>query len=254
METTILGLQNHFNRMYNRRVQHTGGSFPERAGHMIYRVGKIADAERKSERLPGRLARSVSYFYNVVNFFNGRVDLERGMMYKFPPYGCLYCTHMPCDCNDATRPDPKDYKLHDEQRGWTLRRWQEHLKTVYGWRHLQGDKFWKIYGRLVSEVGELSIIQSRGPHTPLRGGMADHQSELEAADVLSWLLTLAYVRGIDLEQEVFDRYQTCPGCNELVCDCDLVFIAPDGQSYSTVGVPGLYENLKITVAGMNQIL
>ena len=44
----------------------------------------------------------------------------------------------------------------------------------------------------------------------------------EFADVLAWLVTIANVAQIDLEQAVLDKYgRGCPGCGQMVCRCDL---------------------------------
>ena len=69
----------------------------------------------------------------------------------------------------------------------------------------------KTFMWLVEEVGELaSAIAKRDKH---------NEAE-EFADVLAWLVTLANVEGIDLEEAV-EKYATgCPGCGEMVCRCD----------------------------------
>ena len=47
------------------------------------------------------------------------------------------------------------------------------------------------------------------------------QLALEMADVLAWLVTLANIRGIDLEAAVRRKYGTsCPGCQAVPCVCD----------------------------------
>ena len=65
---------------------------------------------------------------------------------------------------------------------------------------------------LAEEFGELA--------TALRSG-TDAELALEMADVLAWLVTLANIRGIDLERAVWKKYgQACPGCAALPCVCD----------------------------------
>ena len=41
----------------------------------------------------------------------------------------------------------------------------------------------------------------------------------EFADVLAWLVTLANVEGVDLEEAVKKFTAGCPGCGQLVCRC-----------------------------------
>jgi NTP pyrophosphatase (non-canonical NTP hydrolase) len=62
------------------------------------------------------------------------------------------------------------------------------------------------------EFGELA--------SALRSG-TDEDLALEMADVLAWLVTLANVRGIDLESAVLRKYgRACPGCGASPCVCD----------------------------------
>jgi len=198
-------------------------------------MGRIADARRKNERMEGRLARAISYFMSCINYYGDHLDLELGMMEKFPVAGCLYCSHLPCDCTES-RPDPTKYEVHELQRSWTLSIWQQHLKSVYG--HYNMGKFEKVFLRFVSEVGEFGILNAEGPHTPIFSETKLRECRQEAADVLSWILTMAYVEGINLEQAVTDRYQTCPGCHKISnCECSLVFISKDGTKFSRVGTP-----------------
>lgn len=235
MKTTISGLQKHFAEMYGLRNNFVNGSIESRILHFVRRMGRIADAKRKNERMEGRLARAVNYFMSCINYYGDHLDLELGMMEKFPITGCLYCSHLPCDCTEG-RPDPTQYTVHEPQRLWTLSQWQEHLKSVYG--HYNMGKFEKVFLRFVSEVGEFGILNAEGPHTPIFAEPKLRECRQEAADVLSWILTMAYVEDINLEQAVVDRYQTCPGCKKTSnCECALVFISKDGAKFSRVGTP-----------------
>ena len=74
-------------------------------------------------------------------------------------------------------------------------------------RGVDGTFMW-----LSEEIGELAAA--------LRSG--SHEDRLEEfADVLAWLTTIANVVGIDLAEAVSRKYGTgCPGCGQLVCNCD----------------------------------
>lgn len=73
-------------------------------------------------------------------------------------------------------------------------------------RGVEGTFMW-----LTEEIGELA--------TALRSGTHDEQS-LEFADVLAWLVTIANVAGVDLEDAVRRKYGGgCPGCGQLACTC-----------------------------------
>jgi len=61
------------------------------------------------------------------------------------------------------------------------------------------------------EIGELASAIARD----------DKQNKVEEfADVLAWLVTLANVEGVDLEQAIRKFTEGCPGCGEMNCRCD----------------------------------
>jgi len=55
----------------------------------------------------------------------------------------------------------------------------------------------------------------------LRSGSAEERRG-EFADVLAWLVTLANITGIDLEEAVAAKYgRGCPGCQQFECVCPI---------------------------------
>lgn len=76
-------------------------------------------------------------------------------------------------------------------------------------RGVDGTFMW-----LMEEVGELAAaLRDRDRHS--RDELA-----AEFADVLAWLVTIANVSDIDLQQAILDKYGAgCPGCGEMVCTC-----------------------------------
>src|SRR3954453_17601318 len=95
--------------------------------------------------------------------------------------------------------------------GLTLGALQRQIRLTYGAKdEARGDAATFLW--LTEEFGELA--------TALRSGN-DEELALEMADVLAWLVTLANIRGIDLEAAVARKYGTaCPGCLALPCVCD----------------------------------
>lgn len=92
----------------------------------------------------------------------------------------------------------------------TLAELQDRIRALYGdkdqRRGVEGTFMW-----FMEEVGELSAA--------LRGGTEDEQ-QLEFADVLAWLATLANIAGVDLEAAVRRKYGGgCPGCSQQPCAC-----------------------------------
>lgn len=92
----------------------------------------------------------------------------------------------------------------------TLPELQEFIRQMYGWkdeqRGAEGTFLW-----LCEEVGELAAALRESDQDAL---------ELEFADVLAWLATLANVKGVDLSHAIERKYgKGCPGCGKLICAC-----------------------------------
>lgn len=92
----------------------------------------------------------------------------------------------------------------------TLRGFQDLIKSMFGAkdasRGADGTFMW-----FMEEVGELAGALREGPKDDLA---------LEFADVLAWLLTLANIAEIDLDDAVRRKYGSgCPRCHRPVCTC-----------------------------------
>ena len=91
----------------------------------------------------------------------------------------------------------------------TLGEFQRQIEAIYykrdSERGLGGTFMW-----FVEEVGELS--------TALRG--KDKEAlEDEFADVLAWLMTLASISGVEMEEAVRKYGEGCPACHRTPCGC-----------------------------------
>ena len=95
--------------------------------------------------------------------------------------------------------------------GLTISALQRQVRALYGAKDAaRGDAATFLW--LAEEFGELA--------TALRSG-TDEELALEMADVLAWLVTLANIRGVDLEAAVRRKYMAgCPGCHASPCTCD----------------------------------
>ncbi len=69
----------------------------------------------------------------------------------------------------------------------------------------------KTFLWFAEEVGELASAIAKHDPENLRE---------EFADTLAWLVTLANVEGVDLEQAIRKFTDGCPGCGEMVCRCE----------------------------------
>jgi len=100
---------------------------------------------------------------------------------------------------------------HSSFPGLTISALQQQIRALYGAKdEARGDAGTFLW--LAEEFGELATALRMGTHEELAA---------EMADVLAWLVTLANVRGVDLEQAVVAKYGTaCPDCKRLPCACD----------------------------------
>lgn len=92
----------------------------------------------------------------------------------------------------------------------TLSDLQDRIRTTFGAkdarRGVDGSFMW-----FMEEVGELSAA--------LREGTPEEQAA-EFADVLAWLVTLANIAGVDLDQAMQAKYGGgCPTCRLDPCGC-----------------------------------
>jgi NTP pyrophosphatase (non-canonical NTP hydrolase) len=102
--------------------------------------------------------------------------------------------------------------MHDQPSGGRgLRALQGRIRELYGAKdEARGDAATFLW--LTEEFGELATALRSGSRAELAA---------EMADVLAWLVTLANVRGIDLEDAVWEKYgEGCPGCKAAPCRCD----------------------------------
>lgn len=92
-----------------------------------------------------------------------------------------------------------------------IREFQDLIERMYSQKDRERGSA-KTFLWFAEEIGELasSIAEQDRENLPT-----------EFADVLAWLVTLANVEGIDLEQAVLAKYvkQGCPGCGRPVCIC-----------------------------------
>lgn len=91
-----------------------------------------------------------------------------------------------------------------------IREFQQLIDRMYSERDRQRGSA-KTFLWFAEEVGELaSAIAGKG-----RDGL-----EGEFADVFAWLVTLANVEGVDLQDAIRKFTEGCPGCGQVVCVCE----------------------------------
>jgi len=107
--------------------------------------------------------------------------------------------------------------VSDAARG--LKAFQQQIERIY----LERDaaRGWeRTFTWFVEEVGELARALHR---TDASDGRADAAAranlEEEFADVAAWLVTLASIRGVDLERAAGKYADGCPRCGAAPCAC-----------------------------------
>jgi len=92
----------------------------------------------------------------------------------------------------------------------TLHEFQRSIERTYGERDSKRGRFGTFLW-LVEEVGELAEAIRLG---------SDEAKREEFADVLAWLVSLASLEGIDIENAVTARYGSgCAACGGIPCSC-----------------------------------
>ncbi len=91
----------------------------------------------------------------------------------------------------------------------TIREFQQLIDRMYSDKDRARGAA-KTYLWFIEEVGELASAIANN----------DHENKVEEfADVLAWLVTLANVEGVDLQDALRKFTEGCPGCGKLQCQC-----------------------------------
>jgi len=101
-----------------------------------------------------------------------------------------------------------------------IHEFQQLMKTLY----FERDKnrgFSKIFLWIVEEIGELAeTLRKYQENDENEDQLKD--IEMEIADVVAWIASLANVLNIDLEKALYQKYPlVCPKCRENPCICEL---------------------------------
>ena len=97
----------------------------------------------------------------------------------------------------------------DETPHQRLRAFQANIEAIYGERD-RARGLASTYMWFAEEVGELSRALRKGDPENLRE---------EFGDALAWLVTLASMAGVDMEEAAHRYSAGCPRCGQTPCDC-----------------------------------
>lgn len=205
---------------FRQRNSYFVGGPKERAAEMQKAVAEFLRHWRKGERaqMEQCLASALAWAFSLLDAF-GEVPWRYALAEKFGGRLCSYCGHEQCECPDK-RPAPSFFADETEIKealGFSLRQWMDRLEKKYGHRN-RSLGVQNAVGRLYEELTEVTnLIMGPDTLTPL-GFSQEMKGEL--ADLLTWVLTVAYVAEIDLEKAMEQRYGNgCPTCRGRVCAC-----------------------------------
>lgn len=144
---------------------------------------------------------------------------------KYPPSHCTYCGHEPCDCPPNKRPNPKEM-VHSSmiQTRWTVADWQGMLAKRYGKKNAERGVL-HAFSALQNEVVEIRNISFRGASSKLSNRDTLNRYFEEIGDVFARIFALANLPEISVDVgEAITTYSSfgCPGCGEMVCECDVL--------------------------------
>ena len=152
------------------------------------------------------------------------ISLSITMSRKYPRAGCAYCQRLPCRCLDSNRPDHQLSLGNNEQLAWSIREWQEHHELVYGSHNRQPENgIHNALHRLFAEIAELETLCLITANSESGYDQANLRQlyTLELADVFAWVMAIANLLHINLEETVISLYglpgAPCRKCGQLPC-------------------------------------
>ncbi|MEK7553007.1 MAG: hypothetical protein AAB505_02795 [Patescibacteria group bacterium] len=229
MNRTLAEWQAHFRRIYGRRNNYFI-SLEKRFTRLLVACRQLGETLRKDQHgiTAYCLADVFAWLMAVANYFDD-LPLPEAFAFKWSGSACSYCGKRPCECHKDRPPrhqrfNKKDWCVDSENGrlyGRTLRESQVALENIYGLANHQSGGVTVCLNRIFMEIGEMGAIVGGADIFP--GLSVDHLEmnyALECADVISWLLSLANLIRIDLNQAIETRYfPGCPECRRCPCDC-----------------------------------
>jgi NTP pyrophosphatase (non-canonical NTP hydrolase) len=162
--------------------------------------------------------------FGVLEILNAKDEFIEALMRKYPEAGCSYCGNKPCQCGIEKTNTIAKHEPSETQRTWSIREWQNHMKSVYGTKNdaLSLDS---VVLRLSAEIGEVAEagllsdrIESKGDAEKFRIQMLS-----ELADSFVWLVAICNHHEVnaDFEATFIARYgKGCPNCGQYPCSCE----------------------------------
>ncbi|MBP6942927.1 MAG: hypothetical protein KBB55_02670 [Candidatus Buchananbacteria bacterium] len=218
---TLQDLVAHFYGVFGRRNDIFLPDLRTRIDLLNFGVADLRDGIRKHPKeqrvMEVALARIFSRIC-CINHSLPTIELGRYLSIKFGQ-GCGYCGQAPCVC-DPNRPREVLYGEVDTNTSeWSLSQWCQHLDALYGDNNRVAGVY-NALSRLVDEYAEFQRLYVGIPAWTGTQGQLESELGLELADTLAWVIAVANVLGVDLEQVVWQHYGAgCKNCQAISCLC-----------------------------------
>ncbi len=142
---------------------------------------------------------------------------------KYPPHGCTYCGHKPCQCGAEKTQAAVLVKPNENVDIWSLSDWQKHLNDVYGEANLRR---FSLHDMVILTMAEYHEVMMALEHRSVVYETTELNDDIrkvaveETADLFARILSLANYVGVPLEESLQKRYgDGCPICHHKECQC-----------------------------------
>ncbi len=223
----LLSVLRHFRRIYGQRnLIFMREGLLGRTSFFAGAIGMITEHGRGRVRtpLPKLVASLFSRFAAVVDFFRNDRLFVKTLCGKFPAKFCLDCGKTECDCGEGRAtyrpPVTPTSGCGDSHANWDLSNWQDMLRTRYGGVNAERG-IDDTFRRLDRELSELTSIVTDPLCFTQHSSVVIARYMEELADIFAWIMAVATLLGVDLQQAVVDTYgQGCPSCPARIpCGC-----------------------------------
>lgn len=212
----------YFKNLYGRNNKLFYTSLGHHTDKLGARIKNLRDAivkQPKNIRLQEELlGNMIARTFAIAGFFF-KLPLNKYMCKKFPVTGCGYCGHEICDCSQEKRDAHVEIEVAPIQLEWTLTQHQDHLAATYGHAN-KALGIQNAINRLFCELFEITSIASQEDLTNASPTETESAYAREIADVIAWILGIATLLEINVEQVVMKIYGNgCPICHSMPCEC-----------------------------------
>lgn len=192
--------QNHFNELYgevNRKISHYKviAKLVEEVGDLVIPVNNL-DKEQLKKQLPDVFA----WCYAVANKLG--IDMS-------PVLKKEYFDKRKLPKIFEVKNTLEDYIKEPPQK---FSDWQDYMQKLYG----EINKSITPHGMIINILKDLRDL--------IKAFMVHNKEEITSklASIFAWSFAISSKFGIDIEEQMIDRYKVCPKCGKKPCECRVI--------------------------------